>query len=120
MKRFVLLFLLVNVVYFANAQKECSKSMNNPITVKSNEKSATLLDFGENYNQYGSFQFLVSKNSKNVEIFTDNILTVIEENRLENEENIITLSPNTRVRILSKKQLIQSDFHPFTKLYTIE
>lgn len=67
----------------------------------------------------GTFQF-ISKKGKAKEIFTTDILKFVEDNRAENEEKIIALTANTKVRILSRKQLSDKQFKPFEFLYSFE
>lgn len=121
MRIFILLFIITGIVNNVIAQKECSKTMSNHSSVLTINKKTSQLDLGENDNPYGgTFQFIISENADHLEVFTDNILTLIEENRLENDENIVVLSPYTRVRILSRNQINKPGFQPLTKLYIIE
>lgn len=116
---FFLLFISTSAIL---AQCENSKLnyKQTVVTDISHEKGASI-DLGENDHPFGgTFQFIISKDAKSKEIFTTEILSFIEENRLENEEKILVLSPNTKVRILSKNQISDSNFKPLTNLYSIE
>ncbi len=121
----VFLFLSFFIICTTHADAQMTKncaSANSPsiVTAKAVIHTITEADLGENTNSYGTFQFIISKNAPAMELFTDNVIKLIEENRLQDKENIISLSSNTRVRILSKDQISSPDFEPFDKLYTIE
>ncbi|OFY86923.1 MAG: hypothetical protein A3F72_00790 [Bacteroidetes bacterium RIFCSPLOWO2_12_FULL_35_15] len=74
----------------------------------------------ENEHPYGgTFEFIAKKNSPK-EVFTTDILKLIEEKRLDDQEQIIVLSPTTKLRILSKKQISSPGFQPFKYLYLYE
>lgn len=119
---FLSFFFICSTHADAQMTKNCA-SANSPsvVTAKAMTHTITEADLGENSNSYGgTFQFVISGNAKAVEIFTDEVLKLIEENRLMDKENIISLSPNTKVRILSKDHVSSPDFKPFDKLYIIE
>ena len=112
---------MLSCVYFSKAQKENSKTINKNCTVTIASKESAEIEIGENTHPYGgTFQFIISKNAKSKEIFTTDILKIIEDNRTESEEKIIILSPNTKVWILSKNQINNPDFIPLINLYSIE
>jgi hypothetical protein len=116
-KRLFLIFsLMMALNSFAIAQKECARV---PVTATALPKSTNPAMDEQEHPYGGTFQLICSKDAKK-EIFTTELLKLVEKNRLEDTENILVLSPVTRVRILSKKQIAASDFQPIQKLYSFE
>lgn len=70
-------------------------------------------------NPYGTFQF-ISKKGEPQEFFTEDILKVIEQNRLEDEDRILQYTERTRINIPSKRTVGRRSYKPFTTLYTFE
>jgi hypothetical protein len=120
-KALILCMLVLGCVYLSSAQKFLSNQGNDKPTLTDLSRSHSQIELGENSHPFGgTFQFIISKNAKTKEIFTDEILRVVEENRLDNEEKTLVLSPNTKVWILSKTQINDPKFVPLTNLYSIE
>jgi hypothetical protein len=103
---------------FVVAQKNCPKPTVYPTVTAINSPKAEVDDQEHPYG--GTFQIICDKNARKKEIFTTDLLKLVEDNRLENEEKILVLSPITKIRILSKKQISSPDFHPIEKLYSFE
>ena len=107
----LVLFILVTSFY-ANGQKTINDDYSNfrrGTVVKEEVSIKDQLKIKEA--QKGTYQFLCT-NKDIVESYTNKTLEFIEENRLENEENIIQLSKYTSVRILSKQMINSSSFTP--------
>ena len=122
---FALVFLCfgLGISVKSNAQESYStKGPKQEMTDLSKEKKVVDWEAEEDEHPYGgTFQLISSKELTSKELFTsDYLLPLVEKNRLENEEKIIQLSPNTKLRILSKKQIASADFKPFKKLYSFE
>lgn len=101
---------------FVLAQKNCAQTTVTAVAINS-----TKTQIDEQDHPYGgTFQIIASKAAGKKEVFTTDLLTFVENNRLENEENILVLSPITKLRILSKKQISSANFHPIEKLYSFE
>lgn len=66
----------------------------------------------------GTYRFIFTKGIK--QVFSDEIFKTIEQNRKEEEEVTVTLSPYCKLNILSKKQISQPGFVPFSKSYIFE
>jgi hypothetical protein len=114
----VVIGLILAFNSFVIAQKNCPKPPVYP-TVEAINVPKTDIDNQEN--PYGgTFQIICDKNAGKKEIFTTDLLKLVEDNRLETEEKVLVLSPITKIRILSKKQISAADFHPIEKLYSFE
>lgn len=90
-------------------------------TLQQESKSQGVNDLNrENEHPYGgTFQFISDRNHPR-EIFTTDILKLIEEKRKDNDEVILTLSKYTKVKILSRKEISSPGFAPITTLYSFE
>lgn len=66
----------------------------------------------------GTYQFIFTRGIK--QIFTDEILKVIDANRKDDETVTLTLSPYAKLKILSRRQITAAGFMPFTKSYIFE
>jgi|ERR1043165_2481891 hypothetical protein len=66
----------------------------------------------------GTYCFVFTKGVK--QAFTDEIKTVIDANRKENEEVILVLSEYCKLQILSRKQINSPGFIPFPKSFIFE
>jgi hypothetical protein len=114
----VVIGLMLAFNSFLIAQKNCPKPPVYP-TVEAINAPKTEID-EQDHPYGGTFQIICDKNAGKKEIFTTDLLKLVEENRLENEEKTIVLSSITKIRILSKKQISAPDFHPIEKLYSFE
>ena len=118
MKRIITLFFIIGLHQFVNAQCANSKISYNQ-TAKPSYHSE--IDLGDNSHPCGgTFQFIISKNATAKEIFTTEILSFIESKREQNDDVLISLSPNTKVWILSKNMISDPSFKPLTTLYKLE
>lgn len=117
-------FLTASIMLFSvlgNAQqtKICTSAVQTPVVGLTPVQPA--IDLGVNDHPYGgTFQIIISKGADHKEIFTKEILSVIEEKRLQDEEVVIVISPLTKIRILSKKQISSPSFQPIKDLYSFE
>lgn len=66
----------------------------------------------------GTYRFIFLKGIK--QIFNDEIFKTIEQNRKDNEEVILLLSPYCKLQILSRRQINSSEFIPYSKSYVFE
>ena len=66
----------------------------------------------------GTYRFIFTKGKK--QIFTDEIFKTIELNRKDDQEVTLTLSPYTKLNILSRRQIAGAGFMPYTKSYVFE
>jgi hypothetical protein len=114
----MVLGLMLALNSFMKAQKNCPK----PVVYQTAEAiNVAKVEVDDQEHPYsGTFQIVCSKETIKREVFTSDLLKLVEENRLENEENILVLSPISKVRILSKRQISSPDFHPIEKLYSFE
>lgn len=108
------------------AQTKAAKYCKAPVTmtavkpVLNSQNEINYTETPENEHPYGgTFQFISNKMNKK-EMFTTEILKLIEEKRLLDQEQILVLSPDTKVRILSKKQISDPNFQPIKYLYLFE
>jgi hypothetical protein len=115
----VLLFLGLSTL--VNAQEDCQRCPKPTLTPVEQTKVSELQS-GENDHPYGgTFQLICSKTLLAKENFTtDYLLPLVEEKRREDEEVTIELTPNTKLRILSKKQISAPGFQPIKNLYAFE
>jgi hypothetical protein len=114
---FAVVALVLGINSLMHAQKNCPQVQ--PVTLEAINSPKVEVD--EQEHPYGgTFQIICSKEAGKKEVFTTELLTTIENNRLDNEEKILVLSPVTKIRILSKKQISSPDFHPIAKLYSFE
>jgi hypothetical protein len=118
------LFLACGIASGASAQtKSCSNSKEEShLTVTALPKTKApvgqMQAISENEHPYGgTFQF-ISREGQPQEIFTSDVLKLIEEKREEDKEVVIVLSENTRVRILSRKTISSPNFEPIKNLYS--
>lgn len=112
------------------AQKETSKLLKPQTTVTSlpskgkdptKETDFVVPQIEENDHPYGgTFQIICSLEGGVKEIFTTDLLDLIEQKRLEDKEEILVLSKNTKVRILSKSYILSPSFQPIKNLYSFE
>lgn len=118
-KRFLLVVgLMMALSSFMQAQKECNRIPQEVVVVTTSPTSVQSDDQDHPYG--GTFQIICDKNAGKKEVFTTDLLKIVEDNRLENKENIVVLSPVTRLRILSKEQIASQKFQPIEKLYSFE
>jgi hypothetical protein len=113
--------LFAGLSSFVNAQtKNCPRpAAQAPVTVTALNQTTVQID-DQDHPYGGTFQIICDKHAGNKEVFTTEILQVIEANRKENEETILVMSSVTKIRILSKKQITAPGFQPIQKLYSFE
>jgi hypothetical protein len=116
-RSFLILGLMLALNSFASAQKRYSRTPD-PVPALNTNKASVSDDQDHPYG--GTFQIICSKEAGKKEVFTTDLLKLIEDNRLESEEKILVLSPITKIRILSKQQISAPGFQPIEKLYSFE
>jgi hypothetical protein len=116
-KSFLILGFMLALNSFASAQKGLAVT---PAPVKAINMNKASVGDDQEHPYGGTFQIICSKEAGKQEVFTTDLLKLVEENRLENEEKILVLSPVTKVRILSKQQISAPGFQPIQKLYSFE
>ncbi|HEX8517051.1 MAG TPA: hypothetical protein VF868_12705 [Bacteroidia bacterium] len=113
---FILGFLItLNVVVFA--QKDQARK---PVTMTALNSPKSIVVDDQDHPYGGTFQIICSKESGKQEVFTTDLLKLVEANRQDNEEARLVVSPVTTIRILSRKQISAADFRPIEKLYSFE
>lgn len=118
-------FLLCVAFTTVKAQQVKTCASDTPPTVTaiarpSGELQQAVTVLPENDHPYGgTFQFIIKKGQAQ-ELFTTDVLLLIEEKREENREVMLTLSENTKVRILSKRDISSAGFEPIKNLYSFE
>ena len=109
-----LLSLFLSACAFIQAQsKVCSPNFTVAALPAYTEENTENKNIVEPYD--GTFQFIFTKGLK--QVFTDDIVKVINQNRKEREEVTIALSEYCKLRILSGNQIRSPQFIPLTKSY---
>lgn len=113
------LFIFLSVISVHNGFAQ-TKSVNAPVEAKLEpvevEAQTDSREVVERFD--GTYRFIFTKGVK--QAFADEIYTVIEKNRKEDEEVILTLSPYCKVQILPAKKIRSEGFRPFDKSYVFE
>lgn len=104
------------------AQKQCTPAVTaiyagETLNQSEKEANSSVSEF-EPHPYGGTFQIITKKGTN--EVFTTDLIKLIEAKRLENKQEVIVLSAYTKVKILSKKQISSPHFEPIKYLYSFE
>lgn len=115
--RLVFAFVLLLAAIEVSAQSAEKKDIRPKPTIQLNPE---ITDDGKEVTEPfdGTYQFIFTRGIK--QIFTDEILKVIEQNRKEDETVELVLSPYAKLKILPRRQISAAGFIPFSKSYIFE
>ena len=105
---FTFLFLLPILCFAQNQTKGCANYQTATALPKVIDDNKNVV---EPYD--GTYQFIFTKGVK--QVFTDEIISVINKNRKEKEEVTLVLSEYCQLHILSKKQISSKEFSPLQR-----
>lgn len=126
MKRILIIVVIVVITSFGfvYAQTKGISTAVTPVVATSQNNSEDLKVYYQNYqnnigNEFnGTYQFIISGNQKI--LITSETIDFINQNREKNNEVIVDLTSQIKIRILSEHEIRSKKFGPIEEMFIIQ